>query len=147
MSRISSPVVPARRIRLGPGEKARLGAEIVAAYVAVRWWLLRAGLPEAVSAARRIEPPAPFRMDQSASLAAARRLGGAVERILGAMPFDSRCLIRSLVLVRILARRGLASRVVLGVRAKPSFSAHAWVEYAGVPLLATGEEFERLAEM
>jgi hypothetical protein len=147
VSRLSSPVLPTRRARLSPGEKARLGAEIAGAYVVVRWRLLRGGLPEAVDAARRVEPPSPGALDDGASLAAARRLGTAVERTLGAMPFDSRCLIRSLVLVRILARRGIASSLVLGVSAKPGFAAHAWVESDGVALLPTSARFQRLTEM
>jgi hypothetical protein len=63
------------------------------------------------------------------------------------MPFDSRCLIRSLVLVRILARRRIASSLVLGVSTTPAFEAHAWVEHAGVALLPTSARFQRLSEM
>jgi Transglutaminase-like superfamily len=147
VSRLRAPVQPRRRVRLRTGEKARLGAEIVGAYVAVRWRLVRAGLPETVGAARRVTPPNSPMLDDPAALAVAHRLGAAVERTLGAMPFDSRCLIRSLVLVRILARRGIASSLVLGVSAKPAFAAHAWVERAGVPVLPTGERFERISEM
>jgi hypothetical protein len=46
-----------------------------------------------------------------------------------------------------LARRGIGSTFVLGVRASPSFGAHAWVEWNGVALLATTSEFTRLAEL
>ena len=147
MFRSSSPVFPADRVRLTQRERIRLGSEIVAAYLAVRWRLLRSGLPQTVAAARRAGPSALKPVDAAASISAAVRLGRGVERTLGVLPFDSRCLIRSLVLVRILARRGLDTSMVLGVSAKPGFTAHAWVEYVGIPLLPTSARFERLTEM
>jgi hypothetical protein len=140
-------VFPAEHVRLTRSERVRLGLEIVAAYLAVRWRLVRSGLPQTVAAARSASSSPPRPADGAASASAALRLGNGVERTLGALPFDSRCLIRSLVLVRILARRGLESSMVLGVSAKPGFTAHAWVEYEGVPLLPTSARFERLAEM
>jgi hypothetical protein len=57
---------------------------------------------------------------------------------------DSRCLVRALVLTRMLARRGIESSFVLGVAAQPAFAAHAWLERAGVPLLSTSSRFHRL---
>ena len=75
------------------------------------------------------------------------RLGRAVSRTLAPVP-DARCLLRSLVLVDMLARRGIAASFVLGVRAGPDFEAHAWVEKAGVPLLPPYEgEYERLVDL
>ena len=139
-------MLPVGRVRLTPRERIRLGAEIVRTYVAVRWWLLRRGLPGAIVAARRTEETRPV-LDEPSSRAAALRLGRSVERTLGALPFDSRCLIQSLVLVRILARRGVPSTMVIGVMAQPRFSAHAWVEHGGVALLPAGSRFHRLAEM
>ncbi|MDQ3569707.1 MAG: lasso peptide biosynthesis B2 protein [Actinomycetota bacterium] len=76
------------------------------------------------------------------------RLGRAVSRTLRLLPTDSRCLVRSLVLTALLARRGLSSLLVIGVRSDPEFAAHAWVEHAGRPLLPPGEEtFQRLLEL
>jgi hypothetical protein len=46
---------------------------------------------------------------------------------------------RSLVLVRVLARRGIESRLIIGVRTQPQFGAHAWVEQAGHALLDPGD--------
>ena len=76
------------------------------------------------------------------------RLGNVVRRSLSALPFDSRCLVTALVLTRMLARRGVDSTFVLGVRTSPSFAAHAWVECGdGVALLPTTPDFSRLAEL
>jgi transglutaminase superfamily protein len=75
------------------------------------------------------------------------RLGRAVSRTLAPVP-DARCLMRSLVLVDLLARRGIAASFVLGVRSGPDFEAHAWVEKGGVALLPPYEgEYERLVDL
>ena len=55
--------------------------------------------------------------------------------MLGLFPTDSRCLIRSLVLVRLLANRSIDARVVIGVKADDEFAAHAWVEHGERALL------------
>jgi transglutaminase superfamily protein len=82
------------------------------------------------------------------SLDRARSLGWAVARLLAYVPGDTRCLIRSLVLTRLLARRGIEAKLVIGARATPEFSAHAWVEHDGVPVLDPGDEsFGRLVEL
>ena len=65
------------------------------------------------------------------------RLGRSVRLTLDPLPFDSRCLMRSLVLLRMLARRGVSCRLVIGVRPGNVFEAHAWIEHAGLPLLPT----------
>jgi transglutaminase-like putative cysteine protease len=75
------------------------------------------------------------------------RLGNGVERTLRALPVDSRCLVKALVLTRMLARRGIDCTFVVGVRARPRFAAHAWVERDGSPLLATTPDFQRLTEL
>jgi hypothetical protein len=55
---------------------------------------------------------------------------------------------RSLVLTRLLARRGVPSTLIIGVSAAPEFAAHAWVEHAGRPLLPSfGPAFARLVEL
>lgn len=64
------------------------------------------------------------------------------------MPGDTRCLTRSLALSRLLARRGIESRLVIGTRTQPTFLAHAWVECEGVPVLDPGPDvFARLVEL
>jgi hypothetical protein len=64
------------------------------------------------------------------------------------MPGDTRCLARSLVLTRLLGRRGIPAKLVIGAQAAPDFLAHAWVEYDGQPVLSPGDgSFGRLVEL
>jgi hypothetical protein len=46
------------------------------------------------------------------------------------------CLSRSIVLHRLLNKNGISSRLCIGVRNKPKFKAHAWVEHKNIPLNA-----------
>jgi Transglutaminase-like superfamily len=123
--------------RLGWAMKARLVAEIVVTYGRARWLLWRRPLPEAVAALRRIDSSVRGDVDGF-------RLGRAVSRTLGWLPVDSRCLVTSLVLTNMLARRGVESVVVIGVDVDPVFSAHAWVESGGAPLLSPLDDGSRL---
>lgn len=71
-------------------------------------------------------------------------------RTLEAMPVDSRCLMRSLVLLRVLARRGVNGSLVIAVRPDEllKLAAHAWVEVDGRPLLApAGPDHGRLVTL
>jgi hypothetical protein len=78
----------------------------------------------------------------------ALRMASVVDRVCRPLPIDSRCLIQSLVLTSLLARRGVGTSLVIGVRGGEDFGAHAWVELAGRPLLPAGDgEFERLVEL
>lgn len=113
-------------------EKVSLGVEIVAAYAKARWLLWRCDLPTTVAVLRSSQSQEPPPRD---STRAGLRLGQALGRTLRHLPFDSRCLIRSLVLTRLLAQRGIDSSLVIAVRPEPRFQAHAWVEREGVPLL------------
>lgn len=134
--------------RLSPSERARLAVEILAAYAQARRELRRAPIAEAVASLRsapQSEPPGP---SGESALQEARRLGRAVNRLLALVPGDTRCLARSLVLTRLLARRGIPAKLVIGARAAPDFLAHAWVEYGGDPVLAAGDgSFGRLVEL
>lgn len=57
--------------------------------------------------------------------------------------YPMKCLPRSLVLWRMLARRGIPSELCIGVRHdERGFRAHAWVEHAGRPL-GEGEDGAR----
>jgi hypothetical protein len=123
--------------------KGRLVLEILTDYVRVRWLLTRHDLPSVVAALRGTTA----RTTDPRLQAVGTRLGHAVGRTLRLLPFDSRCLARSLVLVSLLSRRGIDSMLVIGVVVDPRFTAHAWVESGGVPLLAPLEDGRRLAEI
>ena len=134
----STPVTP----RLGVLVRAALVMETLTAYAVVHWHLRRRDLP-AVVAALRASSVARRPLD-----ADDRRLAGVAVRVLSVMPGDARCLVRSLVVLRLLARRGIDVRLIIAARPAPSFEAHAWVERAGRPLLPTrGFRDARLTEL
>jgi hypothetical protein len=131
-------------------EKVKLAREIVGTYVVARRRLRHHDLPTAIAEMR--ERHRDRRQEYDDPLAekyAAVRLGRAIGRMLTMLPFDSRCLVRSLVLAEMLARRGIGSRVVIGVRPGPQFGAHAWVESLdGQALLEPlAHEHHRLVEI
>ena len=123
--------------------KLALAREIVTAYARARWLLRRHDLPHVLRQLRsspRGRPPTAAVSDE--------RLARAVRRTLKTLPADSRCLMQSLVLTRLLARRGRTASLVIGVSPAGTFTAHAWVEREGVPLLPTHEdEFSRLTDL
>jgi hypothetical protein len=138
-----------------PG-KLLLAVEITVTYVQAHRWLRRAQITETVALARlspRLKDttttagawnadPSP----QAAQLGI--RLGKVIQRIFRLLPGDTRCLTRSIVLMRMLARRHVETRLVIGVRAAPSFGAHAWIEHTGRPLLDPIEpDGQRLIEL
>jgi Transglutaminase-like superfamily len=134
--------------RLGLAERTRLALEILASYREVRRALRRLSIGQALVVLRRGAQADPDRGTEQELLYEAWRLGRAVQLTLRLAPGDTRCLTRSLVLTQLLARRGIPSQLVIGARAKPSFSAHAWVEQAGEPVLPAGEcAFGRLVEL
>jgi transglutaminase superfamily protein len=116
--------------RLPPRAKALLGLEIVRTYLQVRAALRRRDMRAVVQQLRTAEPPAPRHPELTAA-----RLAGAVRRTLASAPPRSRCLVQSLVLTRLLARRGIESSLVIAVSPGRRFAAHAWVESGGVELL------------
>jgi hypothetical protein len=126
--------------------RVQLAVEILAAYSRSRHALGRAPIAAVVGDLRgrspsRAQPP-------SDSLYEARRLGRAVTRLLAHVPGDTRCLVRSLVLTRLLACRGIEAKLVIGARPAPEFLAHAWVEHDGEPVLDPGDEsFARMVEL
>lgn len=132
-----------------PEEKLRLVPEILVDYARVRWLLWRRTLPEVVATLRGDEALAdhPLAFGSEEHLRGLR-LGRAVTRVLGLLPTDGRCLMRSLVLLSMLARRGQAVTLVLAARTEPDFLAHAWVERVGEPLLPPrGAHYKRLTEV
>jgi hypothetical protein len=129
--------------------KLQLIVEVLTDYCRVRWLLWRTDLRSVVVSLRGSEALT----TDAGRQAAGARLGLAVMRVLKLLPFDSRCLVRSLVLTRMLARRRIDSVLVIGVKVQPSFSAHAWVESGGRPLLppldysSTVDHSARLVEL
>lgn len=130
---------------LGVRGRLALGVEILLDYVP-SWRALRTDdLPRMVTESRAVRRVAPASRANEHELAV--RLGAVVGRMLALMPTDSRCLIRSLVLTRMLARRAIPSEVVIGVRpGGPGFAAHAWVEHDGRAVLPNGS-FDRLLSL
>jgi hypothetical protein len=145
--RLTAASSPPRTRRLNPIERMRLAGEIAIAYLQARRELRRASIDTVVDSLRsRFTPRA--QPSAAETLLQARRLGRAVARVLGVLPGDTRCLVRSLVLTRLLARRGIATKLVIGTRSAPDFLAHAWIEYEGEPVLSVGDgSFARLVEL
>jgi hypothetical protein len=136
--------VPVARMASAPLSLRRrlsLAAEILRAYAAARHELRRGELRDAVEVLRRTD-------GVIAPEVAPRRLAQAVTRTLRLVPFDTRCLMTSLVVTKLLARRGVPAVFVLGVSPAPDFAAHAWVECDGWPILPAGDAgFGRLIEL
>jgi hypothetical protein len=109
--------------------KALVTVEILAIYLRVLLELRTKDIRVVAASLRTSRQPRRVQDDAGA-------LGRAVARVLGHAPRRSRCLVQSLVLTRMLARRGIESSLVIGVTpGGADFAAHAWVEAAGVPLL------------
>ncbi len=131
--------------RLSIVGKALLVGEVLRTYAKARWLLWRRDLPSVVVTVEATTPglsptPAPLRLGA--------RLARVTSRCLGVLPTDSRCLVRSVVLMALLSRRGIASSLVIGVRPGDEFEAHAWIEHDGQPLLPTGNgAYSRLLEL
>jgi len=130
--------------RLSMAGRARLGTEIVIAYLRAQRELRRAPITSVVERLRM----APRQVPGVGALEEAQRLGRAVSRTLALLPGDTRCLRRSLVLLQLLTRRGISARLVIAARTDPDFLAHAWVEHDGVPVLVpASDSFGRLVEL
>jgi hypothetical protein len=113
-------------------------------YIRARLALKRHGLRGALDDLRRT----PVTCHLSPVTSEARRYGHIVTRTLAPLPADTRCLMRSLVLTRVLARRGIESRLVIGVHPGERFAAHAWLERDGAALLpAGGSDFDELVTL
>jgi Transglutaminase-like superfamily len=126
--------------------RVRLAVEIVVAYLRARHELRRAPIETVVRRLRSRGSGSPE--PDPNGLREAQRLGHAVSKALSVMPGDTRCLRRSLVLVQLLARRGISAELVIGTRTDPVFLAHAWVEHEGQPVLPPGDgSFGRLVAL
>lgn len=126
--------------------RIRLATEILGAYATIRRRLGRQALPEVLRHLRGT----PQRRHDELGPGDHARLAGAVVRTLEPLPVDSRCLMRALVLLSLLSRRGVAGELVIAARPseRESLDAHAWVEVDGRPLLApAGMEDVRLVTL
>lgn len=138
---------------LPPWGKLWLGGEVLVTYCQVRWWMRGQRIEDVVARLRQGQGPgrSPSTGEASGDPVAQRlgalRLGRAVSRTVRLLPTDSRCLVQSLVLTRLLGRRGMPSSLVIGVMSEPQFAAHAWVEHDGTPVLSPGTGYERLVEV
>jgi hypothetical protein len=134
--------------RLNLAERIGLAAEILAAYVTARLALRRRPIESALARLRQASRPYAELPPTGVTFSEACRLGAAVARTLALAPGDTRCLVRSLVLTRLLARRGIPSTLVIGACSTPGFLAHAWVEHDGAAVLDPGDwSFARLVEL
>ena len=128
--------------------KASLTAEVLLTYGRVRWLMARNELPAALEALRRQDgATAPDPGDAELTWHVGERLGFVAARTLDPFPGDSRCLMRSLVLTAMMARRGIQTTLVIGAKTDEGFAAHAWVEREGLPILSEGSGYGRLAEL
>jgi hypothetical protein len=118
--------------------KLALAGEVVSSYAVARRALRKQGIRGAL-ATLRSPSSAPAEANGNVDqVAAGRRLGRIATRTLTPLPADSRCLMSSLVLTRLLARRGIESDLVIAVEPGAQFGAHAWVQHEGAPLLSPG---------
>ena len=139
MTAVVAAIAPPRR----PPANVRLGAEIAWTTVRVRRLVHRNDLPAALDRCRAaVRRPAPVPSRDEVV-----RVSRAVRRTMGLLPGDSRGLVASLVLIAVLARRGVAASLVVG-RQRNGFGAHAWVEVDGLPALpAARDKFAQLAAL
>jgi Transglutaminase-like superfamily len=124
--------------RLTPGAKLRLIAEILATYPSALRLVRSNDLEGMVARARDVPRPRPHEVAPELEHSFAKQVGVAVTRTLHVLPTDSRCLVRSIVLTRLLSRRAIPSRLVIGVTPGADFAAHAWVEHDDQPVLPPG---------
>lgn len=110
--------------------------EILGAYIRVRWWLLRSGLRGALYRVRNDDGPFRPILSEAGHDESAQDLAYAVERVLRYAPGDSKGIVRSLVLIGLLDRRGWPARLMLGLDPGPRFESRAWVDCEGRLLLA-----------
>ena len=133
---IAPPRTPPAKVRLGCGDRVDDPCR-------VRRLVHRNDLPAALERCRAaVQQPAPVPSREEVV-----RISRAVRRTIGLLPGDSRGLVASLVLIAVLARRGVGASLVVG-RPRNGFGAHAWVEVDGLPALpAARDESAQLAAL
>jgi hypothetical protein len=138
-TRVRELVVKARGLsRRERGELARAWVELPAVWLALRLVSVRRMLGMRRGAQGSVQ------RDRSGADEAreAARLVSAAARF---SPFPSTCLSRSIVLLHLLRRRGLAAEIKIGVLRDRSPLAHAWVEVNGEPVNDTADVADRHA--
>jgi hypothetical protein len=106
-------------------KKISILRSIVVTFVVVHVRLRRSRLPEVVSSLNQIDAHRGFRADP-------HRLGHIVYRLLRFGNRHARCLVNSLVLLRLLREQGDAPVLVIGLpESAEDVSAHAWIELDG----------------
>ena len=119
---------------LGMGARGAVALEVVGTVLWVRYLMGRMAIREV---AGKLRDDVTDRQDPELAYRVGRRLAHPVGRTLEPLPGDSRCLTRSLVLMAMLARRGIFTDLVIGVRTGEKFEAHAWIEHRGRILMPT----------
>ena len=154
MDSVRASELPADLTRSLPlGRRILLVSEILLVYCRVRLRLLSEQFPIALAEVRGTRPEVRGARGQRSPESAvtylrAARLARAVQRTLRLVPADARCLMQSLVLTGLLARRGIDTKLLIGVNPGDEFEAHAWVEYAGHALLPDSQGvYQVLAEL
>jgi len=139
-SRVPELIAKARRLSGSERRELALAwAELPAVWLALRVLPVRRLL-----APRQSSGVTPERREGGVAAArAAARLVRAAARF---SPFPNTCLTRSIVLSRLLQRRGLAAEIRIGVRrGEGPFAAHAWVEVDGEAVSDGADVSERHA--
>ena len=117
-------------------------ARLLVDHVPMRWWRHRLHIAPA-------SPPGAARTSQGA--ADAVRIGCIVRKVARRSPFAARCLVQAMATQWMLRRRGVASRLVFGVRrgAAPdgALEFHAWVSTAGGQVVIGGAGIETYAPL
>ncbi|HST54935.1 MAG TPA: lasso peptide biosynthesis B2 protein [Solirubrobacteraceae bacterium] len=143
-----SPVTPMDTDKLKLGARVRMGFEVLRMYVRVRWLMRNPDASNAVGKLRAApagNESAGF--EEGMELFVAWRVAHATIGVLNRLPSDARCLFRSLTLLGMLQRRGIAQTLVIAVRPEP-FAAHAWIEVGGQAMLPDADPgYERLMEL
>ena len=114
-----------RELPLSLAAKAKLILRIAVNWVWVGIGLRRRRLPELVTALGNPRTTAPALQP--------RRLSRIVDRVMRIGSFQPRCIVRALVLYRLLREQGSVPEVVIGLPdSATDHLAHAWVEVGGV---------------
>jgi hypothetical protein len=114
-----------REVPLSAVAKVKLILRIAASWAWVGVGLRHRPMPDLVAALRNSRTTAPALQP--------RRLSRVVDRVMRIGSFQPRCIIRALVLYRLLREQGSLPEVVIGLPHDPmDHLAHAWVEIDGV---------------
>lgn len=126
----------------------RLAFDVLTMYVRVRRRMARTKDVRALVALARDSPCVPAGQPAERAPTEMLRLSRAVQIVLRRVPMRSPCLVQSLVLLELLARRDVEATLVIGAVAAGGFKAHAWVEVDGRAMLPpAGFGAHRLTEV